>query len=286
MSDFIRRELVKVLEHAPRHEILERLRARGSGAGCGRVRGSAALRAGCPVIVRASDAAGGVDVACLARCPSAPESSPRARRCLVRRALDRARSSSTSTSRTSPRALVREAALAARAGTRGRRRASADRAARSEPDSVTTDVRVLEAGLWEPLRAGGAEVDIRRGDLEDPLGGVIRVTGGRRTPHRCRARQGPLAVSIGRASRSASGWAADRRRPRPRPAQALCGRRAGPVGRAGAAGIAGPCRAHRPGRRGSGRPAGGHASPLGRPAALRGSARANEASAYTARCPA
>ena len=29
MSDFIRRELVKVLEHPPRHEVLERLRARG-----------------------------------------------------------------------------------------------------------------------------------------------------------------------------------------------------------------------------------------------------------------
>jgi plasmid stability protein len=28
MSDFIRRELVKVLEHPPRHEVLERLRAR------------------------------------------------------------------------------------------------------------------------------------------------------------------------------------------------------------------------------------------------------------------
>jgi plasmid stability protein len=29
MSDFIRRELVKVLEHSPRQEVLERIRARG-----------------------------------------------------------------------------------------------------------------------------------------------------------------------------------------------------------------------------------------------------------------
>jgi plasmid stability protein len=28
MSDFIRRELAKVLEHPPRHEVLDRLRAR------------------------------------------------------------------------------------------------------------------------------------------------------------------------------------------------------------------------------------------------------------------
>ena len=28
MSDFIRRELTKVLEHPPRHEVLDRLRAR------------------------------------------------------------------------------------------------------------------------------------------------------------------------------------------------------------------------------------------------------------------
>jgi hypothetical protein len=63
-------------------------------------------------------------------------------------------------------ALIGAAALAAR----GVARSTYD------IDVLTTDVRVLEAGLWEPLRAGGADVDIRRGDLDDPLGGVIRVT--------------------------------------------------------------------------------------------------------------
>jgi hypothetical protein len=43
-------------------------------------------------------------------------------------------------------------------------------------DLLATDGRVLAAALWEPLRAAGADVDIRRGDVDDPLGGVIRLT--------------------------------------------------------------------------------------------------------------
>ena len=63
-------------------------------------------------------------------------------------------------------ALIGAAALAAR----GVARSTYD------IDVLTTDVRVLAGGLWEPIRAGGAGVDIERGDLDDPLGGVIRLT--------------------------------------------------------------------------------------------------------------
>lgn len=65
-----------------------------------------------------------------------------------------------------PHALIGAAALAAR----GVARSTYD------IDLLTNDVRVLAAALWEPLRADGAGVDIQRGDLDDPLGGVIRVT--------------------------------------------------------------------------------------------------------------
>jgi hypothetical protein len=63
-------------------------------------------------------------------------------------------------------ALIGAAALAAR----GVARSTYD------IDVLTTDGRVLAAALWEPLRAAGAGVDIQRGDLDDPLGGVIRLT--------------------------------------------------------------------------------------------------------------
>jgi hypothetical protein len=42
-------------------------------------------------------------------------------------------------------------------------------------DLLAADPRVLSAELWEPLRAAGAGVDLRRGDAADPLGGVARV---------------------------------------------------------------------------------------------------------------
>lgn len=51
---------------------------------------------------------------------------------------------------------------------RGASRATLDR------DLLTTDRRVLDAALWAPLVASGAEVEIRRGDGEDPLAGVVR----------------------------------------------------------------------------------------------------------------
>lgn len=42
-------------------------------------------------------------------------------------------------------------------------------------DLLTTDGRALEPGLWESLSADGFRVDIRRGDADDPLGGVVRL---------------------------------------------------------------------------------------------------------------
>jgi hypothetical protein len=63
-------------------------------------------------------------------------------------------------------ALIGAAALAAR----GVARSTYD------IDVLTTDARVLAAPLWEPLGAVGADADIQRGDLDDPLGGVVRLT--------------------------------------------------------------------------------------------------------------
>ncbi len=42
-------------------------------------------------------------------------------------------------------------------------------------DLLTADPRVLGGDLWALLRGEGAAIDVRRGDADDPLGGVIRV---------------------------------------------------------------------------------------------------------------
>jgi len=68
-----------------------------------------------------------------------------------------------------PYALIGAAALAAR----GVARSTFD------IDLLTTDARVLDAGTWQSFDAG---VDIRRGDLDDPLLGVVRVTTGEERP--------------------------------------------------------------------------------------------------------
>lgn len=65
-----------------------------------------------------------------------------------------------------PHALIGAAALAAR----GIARSTFD------IDLLTTELRALESGLWSPLIADGIGVEIRRGDLDDPLAGVVRVT--------------------------------------------------------------------------------------------------------------
>jgi len=43
-------------------------------------------------------------------------------------------------------------------------------------DLLTLDERVLDHGLWGGLVATGVEVEVRRGDRDDPLAGVARVT--------------------------------------------------------------------------------------------------------------
>lgn len=43
-------------------------------------------------------------------------------------------------------------------------------------DLLTLDDRVLDLGFWSDLSEAGVAVDVRRGDMEDPLFGVVRVT--------------------------------------------------------------------------------------------------------------
>jgi hypothetical protein len=64
-----------------------------------------------------------------------------------------------------PYALIGGMAVAAR----GHTRFTADF------DVLTTDRRVFEPGLWTELRDAGIPVDIRQGDLDDPLAGVVRI---------------------------------------------------------------------------------------------------------------
>ena len=64
-----------------------------------------------------------------------------------------------------PHALIGAAALAVR----GIARSTFD------VDVLTTDVRVLDASFWSPLVVDCA-MDVRRGDRDDPLAGVVRVT--------------------------------------------------------------------------------------------------------------
>jgi hypothetical protein len=40
-------------------------------------------------------------------------------------------------------------------------------------DLLTTDPRVLDAAFWAALERDGTQVDARRGDADDPLGGVV-----------------------------------------------------------------------------------------------------------------
>lgn len=59
---------------------------------------------------------------------------------------------------------------------RGASRATLDR------DLLTTDHRALDAAIWAPLADSGAEVDVRRGDDDDPLAGVVRIRAGNERP--------------------------------------------------------------------------------------------------------
>ncbi len=64
-----------------------------------------------------------------------------------------------------PCALIGAAALAAR----GVARSTYD------IDLLAADVRVLDREMWADAETNGGRVDIRRGDLDDPLGGVVRI---------------------------------------------------------------------------------------------------------------
>lgn len=78
-------------------------------------------------------------------------------------------------------ALIGAAALAAR----GVSRATLD------VDLLTTDSRVLDLATWREVEADGGKVEVRRGDADDPLVGVVRIE---RPPDR------PIDVVVGGAS--------------------------------------------------------------------------------------
>lgn len=42
-------------------------------------------------------------------------------------------------------------------------------------DLLVTDPSILQASKWEDLRAEGIDVDVRKGDYDDPLAGVVRI---------------------------------------------------------------------------------------------------------------
>lgn len=42
-------------------------------------------------------------------------------------------------------------------------------------DFLTTDRRVLQRDIWKRLEEGGATVDPRTGDFDDPLAGVVHI---------------------------------------------------------------------------------------------------------------
>jgi hypothetical protein len=43
-------------------------------------------------------------------------------------------------------------------------------------DLLTTDTRVLEVSFWDSLRAIDTTIEIRKGDADDPLAGVMRAS--------------------------------------------------------------------------------------------------------------
>lgn len=42
-------------------------------------------------------------------------------------------------------------------------------------DLLTTDSRVLQPTIWDELRNAGIPVDVRKGESDDPLAGVVRI---------------------------------------------------------------------------------------------------------------
>lgn len=56
-------------------------------------------------------------------------------------------------------------------------------------DLLTLDERVLDSRFWTELAAAAVDVDVRRGDSDDPLAGVVRATA---------AGERPVDVIVGR----------------------------------------------------------------------------------------
>ncbi len=65
-----------------------------------------------------------------------------------------------------PHALIGAAALAAS----GVARSTLDL------DLLTLDPRILDQEMWSSLRSAGVDIDVRRGDVDGALAGVVRVT--------------------------------------------------------------------------------------------------------------
>lgn len=93
-----------------------------------------------------------------------------------------------------PHALVGAAALAAAGVSRST----------FDIDLLVTDTTVLRPAAWEALRTAGASVDIREGDMDDPLRGVVRIELGVERPidvivgrHAWQARALERAISAG-----------------------------------------------------------------------------------------
>jgi predicted nucleotidyltransferase len=80
-----------------------------------------------------------------------------------------------------PHAVIGAAAMALYGSTR----------ATADVDLLALDPRCLTDAIWESLRSEGAHVEIRRGDADDPLAGVVRIDAGGR---------GPVDVVVGRSA--------------------------------------------------------------------------------------
>lgn len=92
------------------------------------------------------------------------------------------------------RAGIRCALIGAEAlALRGVSRATLDR------DLLTTDGRALDAALWTPLVDTGTNFEVRRGDADDPLAGIVRFRAegeGRADPHLGARRGGEVSFGL------------------------------------------------------------------------------------------
>jgi hypothetical protein len=59
-----------------------------------------------------------------------------------------------------------------------------------DQDLLAVDARVLDTKTWEGLAEPSLDIDIRRGDADDPLRGVVRITGSKA--------ERPLDLVVGR----------------------------------------------------------------------------------------